>query len=51
MKLEQLRQKLRSLGHLLSAEEEAGVHLSKWYERKRMHDDLLEKLYQLEKRS
>jgi|TARA_B100002019_G_scaffold88104_1_gene76343 hypothetical protein len=51
MKLEELKQKVRQLGHLLATEEEAKVHLGKWYERKKLHDDLLEKLYKLEKRT
>ena len=51
MKLEQLREQLRQLGHLLASEEIADVHLGKWHERNKMHADLLEKLYRLEKRA
>jgi len=51
MNLERLREQLRDLGHLLACEEQEGLHLGKRHERKRMHEDLLEKLYKLEKRT
>ena len=49
--LERISNRVRVLGSLLAEEEEAEVHLSSWRSRKEEHDNLLEKLYKLEKRS
>ena len=50
MSHDNLKQKIRELGHLLAYEEEAGHHLKNWYTRKREHGYLLKKLYQLERK-
>ena len=50
MSHDNLKQKIRELGHLLAYEEEAGHHLKNWYARKREHGYLLKKLYQLERK-
>jgi hypothetical protein len=46
-----IQKRLRALGSLLAAEEEADIHLSNWRSRKEEHDSLLRRLYELEKRS
>tara|TARA_Y100000593_G_scaffold72582_1_gene133287 strand:+ start:1004 stop:1159 length:156 start_codon:yes stop_codon:yes gene_type:complete len=50
MSHDNLKQKIRELGHLLAYEEEADHHLKNWYARKREHGYLLKKLYQLERK-
>ena len=48
MAYDNLKQKIRELGHSLAYEEEIGHHLKDWFSRKREHDLLLKKLYRLE---
>ena len=43
-----LKKKIRELAHLLAYEEEAEHKFKDWWSRKREHDNLLRKLYQLE---
>ena len=50
-KIEELRSKIRQLGHLLAQEQEADTHLGKHREREQLHEDLLDQLYRLEKRT
>jgi len=49
-RLDKIRARVRALAYLLGHEEEADLHLKNWRSRKEEHDNLLEKLYQLEKR-
>jgi hypothetical protein len=49
-KLEYIRARVRFLGSLLAEEEEAQLHLANWRSRTAEHDNLLERLYGLEKR-
>ena len=51
MKFEKRRERVRHLAHLLAYEEEAQSRASGWYDRKREHDKLLNKLYRLEKKT
>tara|TARA_R110000824_G_scaffold669_11_gene4220 strand:- start:209 stop:472 length:264 start_codon:yes stop_codon:yes gene_type:complete len=48
MALDNLKQKIRELGHLLACEEEAEHKFKNWWARKREHDYLLKKLYRSE---
>ena len=48
MAYDNLKQKIRELGHLLAYEEEAEHKFKNWYSRKKEHDFLLKKLYRLE---
>ena len=50
MAYDNLKQKIRDLGHLLAYEEEIEHKFKSWYGRKKEHDYLLEKLYRLENR-
>ena len=49
--MDKLKSRIRELGSLLAEEEESGVHLSNWYNRKKEHDFLLQKLYKKEKKT
>ena len=51
MKNNNLKKKIRELGHLLAYEEEAEHKFKNWWGRKKEHDYLLEKLNRLEKRT
>ena len=46
-----LQDRVRHLAHLLAYEEEAETRASGWYDRKREHDRLLNKLYRLQKKA
>jgi hypothetical protein len=49
--LERIRSRIRVLGSLLAWEERSEFFCSNWRSRKEEHDNLLEKLYKLEKRA
>ena len=42
--------KIRQLGYELALAEESGAYCQDWAVKKKDHDDLLERLYKLEKR-
>jgi len=51
MAYDNLKRKIRELGHLLAYEEELEHKFKDWWSRKKEHDYLLEKLYRLENRA
>ena len=51
MAYDNLKLKIRELGHLLAYEEEAEHKFKNWYARKKEHDFLLKKLYRLESKA
>ena len=51
MAYDNLKLKIRELGHLLAYEEEIGHRFKSWYARKKEHDFLLHKLYRLENKA
>jgi hypothetical protein len=50
MKFDRIEERVRHLAHMLAYEEEASTRSSSWYERKKEHDKLLNKLYRLQKK-
>jgi len=51
MAYDNLKGKIRELAHLLAYEEESEHKFKGWWGRKKEHDNLLRKLYQLEKKT